>query len=213
MPSRAVFRTAAVDDYVEWLTRWLAAGNQPTHYYEYPFNNRSWLVALKDFTTGGECGSAAVQIVAPPGIRHAGGDLGHNNLYFQEGPDQRGDWVPIYSDPAFAGLGLAKFIDAEQEKYRRLTAERESRRRQRDAVPSDVKRHFSPENTDPEQLGMRAVGDDDALLKALGGATFGPETKVTLPSGQTIDGAEAQVWASFHAPAVAEDRPRRRWWE
>ena len=40
--------------------------------------------------------------------------------------------------------------------------------------------------------------DDDALLKMLAGANFGPNTKIVLPSGTEISGDEAQVFTSLH---------------
>lgn len=216
MTSSTVFRSATIDDYVGWLTRWLTAGNRPTHYYDYPFNGRSWLVALRNFETGGECGAAAAEIIVPQGLRHAGGELGHNNLYLHEGPELRGGWVPVYSDPVFVDLGLAEYIDAEQEEQRRWEAERAARKREHDAVPSDVKRHFAPENTDPDQHQTLNLGDDATVLNALAGGVPGPDLKVTLPSGEIIDGSQIRVMRvcgrRFTTPPPDEERPRRRWW-
>lgn len=38
------------------------------------------------------------------------------------------------------------------------------------------------------------TADDAALLRMMRGAKFGPNAKLTLPSGRTISGAEAQRW-------------------
>lgn len=61
---------------------------------------------------------------------------------------------------------------------------------------------------------------DAALMKMLGGATINPAAKVVLPSGRTINGAEAQALSELHASVaesnapVAEPTVRRRgkWW-
>jgi hypothetical protein len=36
--------------------------------------------------------------------------------------------------------------------------------------------------------------DDAAMIRAMAGARFGPDAKVTLPSGKTVTGAEMQRW-------------------
>ena len=35
---------------------------------------------------------------------------------------------------------------------------------------------------------------DAAMIRMMAGACFGPDAKVTLPSGKTITGAEMQRW-------------------
>jgi hypothetical protein len=47
--------------------------------------------------------------------------------------------------------------------------------------------------------GVAAVTDDEKLLRALGGATFGPDASLTLPSGRRIDSDEAQAFTSLYA--------------
>ena len=98
-------RPAARSDYERWLTKFLAAGVTPTHYYDYPWggvSNRGgewlphWYVAESDFRMLPLCGSAAVQIIVPEGVRCLGGDAGHCNLFFEAGPEPW--WVPVYSD-------------------------------------------------------------------------------------------------------------------
>jgi hypothetical protein len=72
--------------------------------------------AEADFTTGGECGAAAAQIIVPPGIHHAGGARGHNALY-QAGTEATlaGHAVPVFSDPEFTALpGVPDFILAKR---------------------------------------------------------------------------------------------------
>ncbi|GAA3852328.1 hypothetical protein GCM10023084_03170 [Streptomyces lacrimifluminis] len=136
-------RPATLDEYLIWLRAWLDAGNQPTHAYDYPWAQRTWLTATRDFRLGGECGSDAVHILVQPGIRHVGGGLGHNNLYLADGPEQRGGTVPVFSDPAFEMLpGVREFIADE----RRKTVEWKQERADADAarklaaVSSDVPR-------------------------------------------------------------------------
>lgn len=49
--------------------------------------------------------------------------------------------------------------------------------------------------------------NDDALLRALSGANFGPNARIILPSGKEIDGREAQAFASAfsHDDQAPED--------
>lgn len=44
--------------------------------------------------------------------------------------------------------------------------------------------------------------NDEAILKMLAGANFGPNASLTLPSGQTLDAAEAQAMTSLYAPSA-----------
>lgn len=115
-----VFRPCTVTEYAAWLRAWLEAGNQPTHYYDYPFERQAWLTAQRDFTTGGECGANAVHVVVPVGVSCEGGALGHNQLYFMEGITQRGGCVPVFNDPVFATLAedMPAFIARKQEEDR-----------------------------------------------------------------------------------------------
>lgn len=41
---------------------------------------------------------------------------------------------------------------------------------------------------------MSTRDDDAALLRALRGATFGPNASVTLPTGETLAGDEMALW-------------------
>lgn len=118
----SALRPATLDEYLTWLRAWLDAGHQPTHAYDYPWSRWTWLTATRDFRLGDECGVDAVNILVPPGVQHVGGGLGHNQLYFADGPEQRGRVVPVFSDPVFEMLpGVREFVAAE----RRKTAERE----------------------------------------------------------------------------------------
>lgn len=58
---------------------------------------------------------------------------------------------------------------------------------------------------------MPLTPDDDAVLRMLAGANFGPGAKLVLPSGQRMEGDEAQVLTSAYAPARTDrlDRPDR----
>jgi hypothetical protein len=139
----SVLRPATLDEYLTWLRAWLDAGNQPTHAYDYPWSRRTWLTATRDFRLGGECGVYAVNILVPPGIQRVGGELGHNELYFMDGPEQRGRMVPVFSDPVFELLpGVREFVAGERLKeaaWHRERAEAEEQR-QRMAADSDVPR-------------------------------------------------------------------------
>ena len=136
-------RPAVLDEYLTWLRAWLDAGHQPTHAYDYPWSRQEWLTATRDFTLGGECGADSVRIIVPTGIEWARGDLGHNSLYFLDGPKQMGDVVPVFSDPQFEVLpGVAEFI--REEKLRHVAWEREVEARKKAAAlaarDSDVPR-------------------------------------------------------------------------
>jgi hypothetical protein len=84
-----------------------------------------------------------VHILVPDGIDYARGDIGHNELYFMNGPVQCGGLVPVFSDPGFQSLpGVPEFIAAERLKgtaWMRELDEADERRR-RMAADSDVPR-------------------------------------------------------------------------
>lgn len=52
--------------------------------------------------------------------------------------------------------------------------------------------------------------NDDAVLRMLSGASFGPNTKITLPSGKQLDGDEAGVFSSLMSPEEIMQRESRR---
>lgn len=128
--------------YLRWLETWLAAGNNPTHYYDYSASRWNWLLAQDDFHTGGECGANAVQIIVPSGIRWIGGALGHNKLYFMDGPGQQGGSVPVFEGPEFLalGAGVIRFIQDQKAKKRAFRT-RVARRTEVDPG-SDVPRKY-----------------------------------------------------------------------
>lgn len=136
-------RPATLDEYLIWLRSWIDAGHAPTHAYDYPWARQDWFTATRDFRLGGECGVDAVRILVQPGLRHTGGSLGHNQLYFADGPEQRGCVVPVFSDPAFGMLpGVREFVTAkraEEAAWRQEAEDREAAR-QRAAASSDVPR-------------------------------------------------------------------------
>lgn len=148
----SALRPATLDEYLTWLRAWLDAGNQPTHAYNYPWSRQTWLTASRDFTLGGECGANAVHIVVPAGIRHAGGGLGHNQLYFADGPEQRGGVVPVFADPQFEALpGVPEFLHEERRKLAVWRGEVEARNaaNARAMQGSDVGRWATPHGAGP----------------------------------------------------------------
>ena len=122
------FWLAPIGLYVDWLRGYIAAGGKPTHCYDYHYSSRFY-VAKGDFTTGGECGAFARDVLVPEGVRHLGGDLGHNKLFFFDGfqtPTPR--WVPIYCDTEFLALpGIIEFIAEQEKASRAFWAEQERR--------------------------------------------------------------------------------------
>lgn len=138
---KGVFRTATLDDYLEWLHAWLRAGNRPTHFYDYPFARWTWLTALRDFETAGETGSNAVSIIVPAGVRRSG-EVGHNNLFFMDGPAIREyGIVPVFADAPFTAIeGMGEFIAEERARSRQRQREAEARWKANDlaAAASDI---------------------------------------------------------------------------
>lgn len=49
---------------------------------------------------------------------------------------------------------------------------------------------------------------DERALAALAGANFGPNASVVLPSGRTLDSAEAQAMTSIYAEESPDGQPR-----
>lgn len=102
-----VFHPAGLDDYVEWLRDWLEDENQPNLYFDRPFVASEWRIAdeVDHFIVPRNHGLGSVNIIVPIGVEHyVIGDLGHNQLYCHEGPEQVGGRIPVYSDPIFAEL-------------------------------------------------------------------------------------------------------------
>ncbi len=57
-------------------------------------------------------------------------------------------------------------------------------------------------------LGLAMSSNDEAALRALAGANFGPDAQLILPSGRKLDGDEAQAMTSLYAPP-ADGEPER----
>jgi hypothetical protein len=149
MPSQyeaapGAFQPLPLDRYVAWLRGYLQSGGRITHVYDYPYARGRFLLATRDFTTGGECGSAARQILVPAGVRHLGGDLGHCSMYFEDGHTLSGRFVPAYSEPEFADLPGYAEVAAEAQAQRAAFEARhrayESERRER-VTTSDLSAH------------------------------------------------------------------------
>lgn len=150
------FGTLPLDRYIAWLRAYLAADGQVTHVYDYPYPGERFLLAARDFTTGGECGALSREILVPPGVRHLGGDLGHCHLYFEadgSSPPRAESlvtpFVPAYSDPGFRELpGYAEA--AQRALEARARDEQRERARQAEAEvharTSDLSAHIRPDD-------------------------------------------------------------------
>lgn len=148
------FEPLPLDRYLAWLRGYLAAGGKITQFSAHPYPADRLLLATRDFTTGGECGARARDILVPAGIRHLGGGLGHCNLYFDAGSRSRphaegrdGPSVTAYSDPGFHELpgyqeARRKAIEdrAEYEKQERARQAEDATR----AQASDLSAHIMP---------------------------------------------------------------------
>jgi hypothetical protein len=49
--------------------------------------------------------------------------------------------------------------------------------------------------------------NDEAVLRMLAGANFGPDAGLTLPSGKELGGGEAQAWTSVYADDAEKYQP------
>lgn len=111
------FESATLEDYLSWLQAWLVCGGGASHYYDYPFERWRWLIARRDFTTGGECGSKSVNIVVPKGVRHITGSRGHNKLFLLDGPVVHGQVVPVFDNPEFRSMGPVMEMPIAEERW------------------------------------------------------------------------------------------------
>jgi hypothetical protein len=68
-------------------------------------------------------------------------------------------------------------------------------------------RHAIAPSIPESDAGLPIESADDAMLRMLGGASFGPGTKVVLPSGRTLSSGEAQAFSSAFASGGPQDRP------
>lgn len=119
-----VFAQARVSDYATWLRGYAEHGGRITHVYDYPMSNWSFLVALRDFRTGGECGAASVSIIVPEGINHICGGLGHNDLFFMDGFRTPSHIVPAFNDTEFKGIpGMKEARRAEKRRQKQWAAQ------------------------------------------------------------------------------------------
>lgn len=71
-------------------------------------------------------------------------------------------------------------------------------------VLTNIRRHgivktMTDFNGDPSHGDLPIESNDDAVLRMLGGATFGPNARLILPSGTELSGAEAQAFTGAFA--------------
>jgi hypothetical protein len=93
-------RRATVDDYKKWLEGYMRSGKKPTHSYDYLMPDNFYVV-LDNFELEALYGSNAIEIIVPKNVRFLGGELGHINLYFMDGFENKGGWVPVYDNIKF----------------------------------------------------------------------------------------------------------------
>ncbi|SKT81482.1 hypothetical protein [Mycobacteroides abscessus] len=110
-----VLRPAALDHYAWWLRDWIMDGHRPNAYFDSPFHASQWRIAdeVDRFIVPCNHGAGSVNIIVPIGVEHyVFGDLGHNQLYAHDGPEQLGGLIPVYSDPVFLELlDMDEFLD------------------------------------------------------------------------------------------------------
>ncbi len=94
-------RPATIDDYKEWLAGYLLHGGKPTHYYNYPFPRDTFYVAKMGFDLPARYGAGSISVIIPAGIQIHYKQLGHNKLYYLDGWQVEGRWIPVYKDIKF----------------------------------------------------------------------------------------------------------------
>lgn len=92
---------ATIEEYMDWVRGYIENGGKPTHYYDYPFSQESFVIAKHNFTMMPRYGAKSINIIVPKGVYVMGKDIGHSNLYFMDGYRQVGGNVPIYEDMKF----------------------------------------------------------------------------------------------------------------
>lgn len=99
-------KTASVEDYTDWLRGYLANGETPSDYCDYPMPTTfGWFVATRDFDLIHLCGSFTMNIIVPVGVNFLGdvNNIGHSALYFMKDYSHAGDasYIPVFSDVRF----------------------------------------------------------------------------------------------------------------
>jgi hypothetical protein len=101
---------AEVTDYVNWLRGYMEAGGTPTHFYDSDMSTEGWFKAESDLEMPPMYGASSVSVIVPKGVEverikqnsnAAFHDVGHNNLYFEDGFVSESGFVPVYRDTTF----------------------------------------------------------------------------------------------------------------
>lgn len=93
-------KEASVEDYKKWLKGYIQQGGKITHVYDYNMP-KEFYIATKDFEMYPLFGANSINVIVPRNVKFLGGDLGHCNLYFEDGYRNEGNLVPIYKDIKF----------------------------------------------------------------------------------------------------------------
>jgi hypothetical protein len=103
-------RQAEVADYMDWLKGFMEAGGSPTHFYDYDMPTKEWFMAESDLVMPPMYGVSSVNVIVPTGVevgrieqknKNNFHDVGHNNLYFEDGFVSESGFVPVYKDTTF----------------------------------------------------------------------------------------------------------------
>lgn len=91
-------RNAVPPDYKAWLVGHLKKGGEITHSNDYKMPD-NWYVAKTNIDLRPLYGTQSVNIIIPEGlsVKFLQG-LGHCSLYFMEGFEQCGGWIPTYAN-------------------------------------------------------------------------------------------------------------------
>lgn len=89
---------ASRKEYLKWLEGYIKENN-PTHYYDYDFDNRNFYIARKDFLLDiAFYGSSLLNIIIPKNITATIEEEGHCNLFYMDGFRTNSNWIPVYKD-------------------------------------------------------------------------------------------------------------------
>lgn len=92
-------RPARPWEYPAWLRGWMAAGNNPTHYYDY-LSPKMWVAMSHLVTLRPMYGSAAIYLLIPEGTNYEG-NPGHTTLFITKDGSfttRQHASVPVWSD-------------------------------------------------------------------------------------------------------------------
>ena len=90
----------AINEYIDWLAEWLAQGNKPTYWYDYPIKRCEFEYLGCNWNIKPLYGAKSKSVILRYGCKISQGiELGHNKVFGRNktGPWTQ-DWIPLYQD-------------------------------------------------------------------------------------------------------------------